>query len=121
MIVQQGWDNQSNLSENYDVISGKHGDVSISQSYKFKINSWRLSEIGSEDLVLCSENNELPIVWKTGRLVDTFLKNRGFTHVAEKNRRDMFYIRPVVNIGKLHMESVNNAEPTLKVRSSSAS
>ena len=57
------------------------------------------------DLVLHAEDNEAPLQWKTGRIIEIFSGNDDITRVCKLKTATTILIRPVVKLWKLSLSS----------------
>ena len=64
------------------------------------------------DLVLIAENNEPPLMWKTGQVVKLFEGNDGISRVSELQTITGNCVRPVAKLRKLPLDPVINGYDT---------
>ena len=80
-------------------------------------------DIRAGDLVLLAEDNEAPLQWKTGRVVEVYTGNDDIVRVCKVKTPTSLLIRPVIKLRKHPMElptGPNPAEPAHTTSGSSA-
>ena len=68
-------------------------------------------EIHVGDSVLLAEDNEAPLQWKTGRVIEIYSGNDDITRVCKLKTASSTLIRPVVKLRKLPISSESATTP----------
>ena len=63
------------------------------------------------ELVLLAKDNEAPLQWKTGRVVEVYTGNHDIVRVCKVKTPTSLLIRPVIKLRKLPMEPPNAPRP----------
>ena len=68
------------------------------------------------DLVLIAEDNEVPLQWKTGRIIEIYSGNDDIVRVCKVKTSSSTFIRPIVKLRKLPIDVNASDVPSIYTR-----